>query len=124
MHCFIYNVYFSVFFRLKIFVPIALLAWSILVPVNWTSDGLQLAKLRNVTSSDIDKLSISNVERGSERFWTHLVMAYAFTFWTCYVLMKEYEKVASMRLSFLQSEQRRPDQFTVKLVTNIIISAS
>lgn len=105
------------FCRLKIFVPIALLAWSILVPVNWTSDGLQLAKLRNVTSSDIDKLSISNVERGSERFWTHLVMAYAFTFWTCYVLMKEYEKVASMRLSFLQSEQRRPDQFTVKLLT-------
>lgn len=56
------------FYRLKIFVPIALLSWSILVPVNWTSDGLQLAKLRNVTSSDIDKLSISNVERGSDRF--------------------------------------------------------
>ena len=46
------------------------------------------------------------------------MMAYAFTFWTCYVLMKEYEKVASMRLSFLQSEQRRPDQFTVKLVVH------
>jgi hypothetical protein len=99
---------------LKIFVPIALLAWSILVPVNWTSHGLQLAKLRNVTSSDIDKLSISNIENGSDRFWTHLVMAYAFTFWTCYVLMKEYEKVAAMRLAFLQNEQRRPDQFTVK----------
>ncbi|EOA39719.1 hypothetical protein CARUB_v10008363mg [Capsella rubella] len=103
---------------LKIFVPVALLAWSILVPVNWTSDGLQLAKLRNVTSSDIDKLSISNIQRGSDRFWTHLVMAYAFTFWTCYVLMKEYEKVAAMRLAFLQNEQRRPDQFTV-LVRNV-----
>ncbi|KAL9305850.1 unnamed protein product [Arabidopsis thaliana] len=103
---------------LKIFVPIALLAWSILVPVNWTSHGLQLAKLRNVTSSDIDKLSISNIENGSDRFWTHLVMAYAFTFWTCYVLMKEYEKVAAMRLAFLQNEQRRPDQFTV-LVRNV-----
>jgi len=56
------------FYRLKIFGPIALLSWSILVPVNWTSDGLQLAKLRNVTSSNIDKLSISNVERGSDRF--------------------------------------------------------
>ncbi|KAG7584898.1 10TM putative phosphate transporter cytosolic domain [Arabidopsis thaliana x Arabidopsis arenosa] len=103
---------------LKIFVPIALLSWSILVPVNWTSDGLQLAKLRNVTSSNIDKLSISNVERGSDRFWAHLVMAYAFTFWTCYVLMKEYEKIAAMRLSFLQSEKRRADQFTV-LVRNV-----
>lgn len=59
---------FLLFYRLKIFVPIALLSWSILVPVNLTSDGLQLAKLRNVTSSNIDKLSISNVERGSDRF--------------------------------------------------------
>ena len=41
-------------------------------------------------------------------------MAYAFTFWTCYVLMKEYETVALMRLQFLASEKRRPDQFTVR----------
>ncbi|XP_038711554.1 calcium permeable stress-gated cation channel 1-like isoform X2 [Tripterygium wilfordii] len=45
-------------------------------------------------------------------------MAYAFTFWTCYVLLKEYEIVASMRLEFLASERRRPDQFTV-LVRNV-----
>jgi hypothetical protein len=32
--------------------------------------------------------------------------------------MKEYEKVAAMRLAFLQNEQRRPDQFTV-LVRNV-----
>jgi hypothetical protein len=48
------------------------------------------------------------------RFWTHIVMAYAFTFWTCYVLLREYEKVAAMRLQFLSSERRRPDQFTVR----------
>lgn len=47
------------------------------------------------------------------RFWTHVVMAYAFTFWTCYVLLKEYEKVANLRLQFVASEKRRPDQFTV-----------
>lgn len=45
-------------------------------------------------------------------------MQYAFTFWTCYVLLKEYEIVASMRLHFLASAKRRPDQFTV-LVKNI-----
>ncbi|KAK7302476.1 hypothetical protein RJT34_13366 [Clitoria ternatea] len=44
-------------------------------------------------------------------------MAYAFTFWTCYVLLKEYEKVAAMRLQFLATEKCRPDQFTV-LVKN------
>ncbi|KAG6691631.1 hypothetical protein I3842_10G073000 [Carya illinoinensis] len=103
---------------LKIFVPIAFLAWTILVPVNWTNSTLELERLSNVTSSDIDKLSISNVPLGSERFWGHVVMAYAFTFWTCYVLLKEYEKVASMRLQFLASERRRPDQYTV-LVRNV-----
>jgi len=58
-----------------------------------------------------------------KRFWAHLVMAYAFTFWTCYVLMKEYEKIAAMRLSFLQSEKRRADQFTVKIIVFINIES-
>ncbi|XP_062088288.1 calcium permeable stress-gated cation channel 1-like [Humulus lupulus] len=104
---------------LKIFIPIALLAWVILVPVNWTNDALKVLDLtKNATSSDIDKLSISNVKEGSPRLWTHIVMAYAFTFWTCYVLLKEYAIVASMRLQFLATEKRRPDQFTV-LARNI-----
>ncbi|KAM6548978.1 hypothetical protein CsatB_020654 [Cannabis sativa] len=100
---------------LKIFTPIACLAFSVMVPVNWTNVTLERS---NFTYSDVDKLSISNIPLGSNRFWTHLVMAYAFTFWTCYILKKEYETVASMRLHFLASEQRRPDQFTV-LVRNV-----
>ncbi|CAH9081611.1 unnamed protein product [Cuscuta epithymum] len=100
---------------LKIFVPIALLAFSVLVPVNWTNHTLRDSKL---TYNDIDKLSISNIPDKSLRFWAHIVMAYAFTFWTCYVLRAEYAKVAEMRLHFLATEKRRPDQFTV-LVRNI-----
>ncbi|XP_044461629.1 calcium permeable stress-gated cation channel 1-like [Mangifera indica] len=104
---------------LKIFVPIALLAWAVLVPVNFTNSTLDAAaELSHVTASDIDKLSISNIPQKSPRFWAHIVMAYVFTFWTCYVLMKEYEKVANMRLQFLAAEKRRPDQFTV-LVRNV-----
>ncbi|KAG6657751.1 hypothetical protein CIPAW_04G112900 [Carya illinoinensis] len=86
-----------------------------MVPVNWTNGTLEHS---NLTYSDIDKLSISNIPIGSDRFWTHLVMAYAFSFWACYVLKKEYAIVALMRLHFLASEQRRPDQFTV-LVRNV-----
>uniref|UniRef100_A0A7N0TB60 CSC1-like protein n=1 Tax=Kalanchoe fedtschenkoi TaxID=63787 RepID=A0A7N0TB60_KALFE len=86
-----------------------------MVPVNWTNNTLENSKL---AYEDIDKLSISNIPNGSNRFWTHLVMAYAFTFWTCYVLKSEYELIALMRFHFLASEQRRPDQFTV-LVRNI-----
>lgn len=100
---------------LKIFVPITLLAWAILVPVNWTNSTLTKS---DFTYSDIDKLSISNVPLGSLRFWTHIVMAYAFSFWTCYVLKTEYAKVAAMRLQFVASEKRRPDQYTV-LVRNV-----
>ncbi|XP_026453926.1 CSC1-like protein At4g02900 isoform X2 [Papaver somniferum] len=45
-------------------------------------------------------------------------MAYVFTFWTCYVLYHEYKRVSIMRLQFLASEKRRPDQFSV-LVRNV-----
>lgn len=100
---------------LKIFVPITCFAWAVLVPVNWTNSTLEIAK---VAFSDIDKLSIANIPLGSQRFWAHIIVAYAFTFWTCYVLQTEYEKVASLRLQFLASEKRRPDQFTV-LVRNV-----
>ncbi|KAG5246691.1 calcium permeable stress-gated cation channel [Salix suchowensis] len=104
---------------LKIFVPITFLAWAILVPVNYTNNALEAVKMvANVTASDIDKLSISNIPLKSQRLWTHIVMAYAFTFWTCYVLLREYEKVALMRLQFLSLESRRLDQFTV-LVRNV-----
>ncbi|KAG9145214.1 hypothetical protein Leryth_008974 [Lithospermum erythrorhizon] len=100
---------------LKIFVPVTLLAWAVLVPVHWTNSTL---KLSDVTFSNIDKLSISNVPLGSQRFWTHTVMAYAFTFWACYTLKNEYAKVSGLRLHFIASDRRRPDQFTV-LVRNI-----
>ncbi|KAK4759255.1 hypothetical protein SAY87_022386 [Trapa incisa] len=104
---------------LKIFVPIAILSWTVLVPVNWTNSTLvTAAKLAHITASDIDKLSISNIPLGSQRFWAHIVMAYAFTFWTCYVLLKEYATVADMRFHFLQTERRRPDQYSV-LVRNV-----
>ncbi|KAL9236594.1 hypothetical protein vseg_011243 [Gypsophila vaccaria] len=100
---------------LKIFVPVTLLSLVILAPVNYTNDTLESLK---VTFSAIDKLSISNIHLRSSRFWAHIVMEYAFTFWACFVLYKEYARVTSMRLQFIASERRRPDQFTV-LVRNV-----
>ncbi|XP_059300916.1 CSC1-like protein At4g02900 isoform X2 [Lycium ferocissimum] len=54
----------------------------------------------------------------SFRFWAHVAMAYVYTFWTFYILYKEYKTISTMRLHFLSSEKRRPDQFTV-LVRNV-----
>lgn len=48
-------------------------------------------------------------------------MAYAFTFWTCYTLRNEYAKIAEMRLQFLASHKRRPDQFTVRCNFEIFV---
>nr|GEY42388.1 calcium permeable stress-gated cation channel 1-like [Tanacetum cinerariifolium] len=100
---------------LKIFVPIFLITWAVLIPVNFTNNTLELSK-KNY--SEIDKLSISNIPHGSPRLWAHVAVAYVVTIWTCFMLKKEYETVANMRFYFLQSEEHRPDQFTV-LVKNI-----
>ncbi|GAB4829777.1 hypothetical protein Ancab_019432 [Ancistrocladus abbreviatus] len=101
---------------LKIFVPTALLAFAVLVPVNMT--GRMLDHTNDLTFSDIDKLSISNVPWGSNRFWAHILMAYVFSLWAFYMLFKEYKIIMTMRLRFLASVDRRPDQFTV-LVRNV-----
>ncbi|KAM7256654.1 hypothetical protein ACFE04_012395 [Oxalis oulophora] len=101
---------------LKIFVPLMVLGFGILVPVNWTGKTLQ--SINHLTYNNIDKLSISNIPAKSNRFWAHIFVAYIFNFWVWYVLYKEYKIIANMRLQFLASEKRRPDQFTV-LVRNV-----
>ncbi|XP_020681474.2 CSC1-like protein At1g32090 isoform X1 [Dendrobium catenatum] len=102
---------------LKIFVPLTILALLVIIPVN-VSSGTLLDLKKDIVFSDIDKLSISNVKPGSERFWVHLCMAYIFTLWTSYMLYMEYDNVAFMRLHFLASQHRRVEQFTV-VVRNV-----
>lgn len=46
-------------------------------------------------------------------------MAYVVSFWTFYALYKEYEIVSTLRLQFLATEKRRPDQFTVSALSFI-----
>ncbi|GMH22577.1 hypothetical protein Nepgr_024420 [Nepenthes gracilis] len=102
---------------LKIFLPMAILAILVLIPVN-ISGGTLFFLRKELVTSNIDKLSISNVQPKSIKFFVHISMQYLFTFWTCFVLYKEYDTVASMRLKFLASQGRRAEQFTV-LVRNV-----
>ncbi|GMJ06006.1 hypothetical protein like AT1G32090 [Hibiscus trionum] len=97
---------------LKIFVPITVVALVILIPVNVSSGTLFFLR-KELVVSDIDKLSISNVRPESIRFFVHIGLEYLFTFWICFMLYKEYDIVATMRLHFLASERRRAEQFTV-----------
>uniref|UniRef100_A0A2P2QPN5 CSC1/OSCA1-like N-terminal transmembrane domain-containing protein n=1 Tax=Rhizophora mucronata TaxID=61149 RepID=A0A2P2QPN5_RHIMU len=96
---------------LKIFVPVTMLALLIIIPVNISSGTLFFLR-KELVVSDIDKLSISNVRPKSNRFFIHIALQYLFTIWTCFMLYKEYDSVASMRLRFLASQQRRAEQFT------------
>ncbi|XVF52263.1 hypothetical protein PTKIN_Ptkin05aG0005100 [Pterospermum kingtungense] len=102
---------------LKIFVPIAVVALLILIPVNVSSGTLFFLR-KELVVSDIDKLSISNVPTESIRFFVHIGLQYLFTIWICYMLYKEYDNVATMRLQFLASQRRRAEQFTV-VVRNV-----
>ncbi|CAA0812062.1 CSC1-like protein [Striga hermonthica] len=102
---------------LKIFGPIAIAALLFLIPVN-VSDGTLFFLRHDLVVSDIDKLSISNVRPKSYKFFVHISMEYLFTFWACFLLYKEYGRVASMRLNFLSSQGRCAEQFTV-LVRNV-----
>ncbi|KAF5935944.1 hypothetical protein HYC85_027073 [Camellia sinensis] len=102
---------------LKIFGPITIVALLVLIPIN-VSGGTLFFLSKELVVSDIDKLSISNVHPKSIRFFAHLSMEYLFTFWTCFLLYKEYGRVSSMRLNFLASQHRRAEQFTV-LVRNV-----
>jgi hypothetical protein len=53
------------------FVPITLLAFGVLVPVNWTGETLE--NIDDLTFSNVDKLSISNVPPGSPRYYSLLL---------------------------------------------------
>lgn len=101
---------------LKLFIPMFVLGAVIFFPVNGT--GNNLGDPNKFLYSDIDKLSISNVEDGSQRLWAHVCMSYIFTGWICGMLYKEYKTVMLMRLRYNDAQRRRPDQFTV-LVKNI-----
>ncbi|KAK7407101.1 hypothetical protein VNO78_08743 [Psophocarpus tetragonolobus] len=102
---------------LKIFVPITVVALLILIPVNVSSGALFFLK-KELVVSNIDKLSISNVPPKSIRFFVHIALEYLFTIWICFLLYKEYDNIASMRLHFLATQRRRVEQFTV-VVRNI-----
>ncbi|KAJ7550515.1 hypothetical protein O6H91_07G104400 [Diphasiastrum complanatum] len=97
---------------LKIFLPLMILGFAVLVPVNVT-DNYLVSSASQVISTNIDKISMANVKNGSQRLWVHLSMTYVFTAWTCFMLYIEYKTVAGMRFRFLATEHRRPDQFTV-----------
>uniref|UniRef100_A0A803M1S7 Calcium permeable stress-gated cation channel 1 n=1 Tax=Chenopodium quinoa TaxID=63459 RepID=A0A803M1S7_CHEQI len=84
--------------------------------LNWMPDAIKMPESELIEHAGLDSVVYLRIYLIG--FWAHLVVEYAITFWSCYVLYKEYAKVTAMRLQFMAAEKRRPDQFTV-LVRNI-----
>lgn len=91
--------FFFFFGSLKILFPITILTLVVLVPVNWTGKTLELAQFKNLTFSNIDKLSISNIPTGSKRWemiWFHKHVYIQFRFLIC--IFFSYRLISFFRL--------------------------
>ncbi|KAK4338744.1 hypothetical protein RND71_043231 [Anisodus tanguticus] len=101
---------------LKIFVPITVLSFAVLVPVNWTS-GETLDHIEDLTFSNIDKLSISNIPSGSQRFWAHVVMAYVVSNANKLAELVEKKKSYHNWLTYYQTKYERNPEKKPKIKT-------
>ena len=74
--------------------PITVLAFAVLVPVNWTSGTLE--KENSLSYDQVDKLSISNLGKGSKRYssvysiYVVYYLALAYQHVSCLVSLKSY----------------------------------
>lgn len=89
------NTFFHLLCRLKIFLPITTLALLVLIPVN-VSGGTLLDLKKEVVFSDIDKLSISNVNPGSNRYGS-----YEFLIFYTYIMSRTFSMPIILSVLFL-----------------------
>ncbi|KAF5736358.1 Early-responsive to dehydration stress protein (ERD4) isoform 1 [Tripterygium wilfordii] len=85
-----------------------------LLPVAITDDSLaKTAKAKNETFSDLDKLSMGNINEKSPRLWAFLIATYWVSFVAYYLLWKAYNHVSALRAEALMSPDVKPEQFAV-----------
>ncbi|KAF7316312.1 Protein kinase domain-containing protein [Mycena indigotica] len=79
----------------RVFLPIWIVSWIILLPV--TS-----VKTHVGANTKLDLLSFGNVEPSKQtRYWAHLVLAWAFTFWVFYNIRLEMSHFVTTRQQYL-----------------------
>ncbi|BBN16221.1 calcium permeable stress-gated cation channel [Marchantia polymorpha subsp. ruderalis] len=99
---------------LKLFVPLTVVGFVVLVPLNVTDKQLSNdLKDKALTYDALDTITISNISTASRRLWAHLVAAYVYTIWACWLLFREYRNIVALRFTFLALQIARPDQFTI-----------
>lgn len=86
-----------------------------LLPLAQTDHALKIAyqKNHNLTYSDLDKLSMSNIQKQSPRLWAYLLGTYWVSFVTFYVLWRAYQYALDLRTTSKTSPEVKPEDFAV-----------
>ncbi|XP_021293879.1 CSC1-like protein ERD4 isoform X1 [Herrania umbratica] len=86
-----------------------------LLPVAATDDGVKKNSktTSNGTFSDLDKLSMANIEEKSPRLWAFLIATYWISVVTYFLSWKAYKHVSALRANALMSPEVKPEQFAV-----------
>jgi len=100
---------------LIIFVPIALIAIPILIPINFVGGlGQEVIKANNTNETQLgiptglDTLAWINVApKNSERRWVHLFLALCVIIWVCVVFFAELRVYVKVRQDYLTSAEHR-----------------
>lgn len=114
---------------LKIFVPLALLLLSVLIPVNVVGgrgDAFAVGdyghnKTAYINVTGLDLLAWGNVRPDqNNRYWAHLVLAVVVVLYTCAICFDELKGYIRLRQSYLTSPQHRLRASATTVLVNAI----
>lgn len=98
-------------FRLgmQIFGPLALVGAAVLLPVTLTGDavktslttGRPAAAAARPGFSSFSKFTVTNLKRGSPRFWAFFVYMYAAAIYVCWLLRRYYRAYVVLRQRYV-----------------------
>ncbi|KAA0052513.1 CSC1-like protein ERD4 [Cucumis melo var. makuwa] len=102
---------------LGIFVLSAVVLLPVLIPIAVTDDGIKNAKMNNTQSvgtfSELDNLSMGNINLRSNRLWAFLLATYWVSFVVYYLTWKAYNHVTALRAEALMTPEIKAEQFAI-----------
>ncbi|KAK8641971.1 hypothetical protein V6N13_011337 [Hibiscus sabdariffa] len=88
----------------------------VLLPIAATDDGVKKnvhSTTSNGSFSELDKLSMANIQEKSPRLWAFLIATYWVSVVTYFLTWKAYKHVSALRATALRSDEVKPEQFAV-----------
>ncbi|KAL2491730.1 CSC1-like protein [Abeliophyllum distichum] len=96
-------------FGINFFVVCSLVGLLVLLPLNYIAGVGGPSRLPH----SMDSFTISNISKGSNWLWVHLLCLYFISSYGLYLLYKEYDDISLKRIQQLHYMRHQPNQFTV-----------